>query len=215
MTTLRSQNIKVYLVDDDASISDAISMSLRQRGFQVENYHSAIHFLKDYQPCGAGYVGCLVLDKSMPVMSGLELQGELSIRGISLPVVLITGDGTISDAVKALKAGASDVLEKPFMPEVLWQSIFAAVQEFARLKEKIGRAGEISEKLSRLTAREQDVLEQLLESDDEVPSNKVIARALEISHRTVEHHRASIMMKTGVASIYELKSLMESAESHL
>jgi len=207
------QDITVCLVDDDDAISDALSKSLQVRGFLVEKYRSAVQFLSEYQPGVDLRERCLVLDKSMPAMSGLELQAELIKRGHDFPIIFITGDGTISDTVQALKAGASDFIEKPFTPDVLQQSIVVAVLEYKQRKQRGKRANEIKKKISTLTVREHDVLNQLLESDAEVPSNKVIARSLDISHRTVEHHRASIMMKTGVASIYELKALMEIAES--
>lgn len=214
MTPILPQDITVCLVDDDAAISDALSKSLQLRGFLVENYCSALQFLSDFQPGASVRERCLVLDKSMPVMNGLELQAELIERGYDLPIVFITGDGTVSDTVQALKAGASDFIEKPFTPDVLQQSIVEAVFKFTQRKQRLKRSNDIKEKISKLTQREHDVLDQLLESDAEVPSSKVIARSLDISHRTVEHHRASIMMKTGVASIYELRALMESAESH-
>ena len=194
----------VFLVDDDPAILKALPRALRQHGLDVEPYGSALEFLDGYddQP------GCLVLDLSMPDMTGLELQAELAQRQITIPIIFITGHGGVPESVQALRAGAIDFLEKPFLPETLLQRIEEALEQDHRDRAQSKKEGEIRSRFARLTDRERDVFRMLVESS-EVPSSKVMARELDISHRTVEHHRSRILEKTQTASIPELRALVK------
>ena len=194
----------VFLVDDDPAILKALPRALRQHGLDVEPYGSASEFLDGYddQP------GCLVLDLSMPDMTGLELQAELAQRQINIPIIFITGHGGVPESVQALRAGAIDFLEKPFLPETLLQRIEEALEQDHRDRARSKQEGEIRSRFARLTDRERDVFRMLVEKS-EVPSSKVMARELDISHRTVEHHRSRILEKTQTASIPELRALVK------
>jgi len=190
----------VFLVDDDPSIRKALPRALQMRGYQVEAFETAQSFLENYdiqQP------GCLILDLSMPEMDGLELQERLAKHAPDLPIIFITGHGSIPHSVQALRAGALDFLEKPFRQDALIARIeeaFASHKVKANLKTD---PSAIRERAARLTERETDVL-RLLATAEEKVSNKAIARELDISHRTVEHHRARGMEKLGATTLPEL-----------
>jgi len=194
----------VYLVDDDPSILKALPRALRQHGLDVEAFSSATEFLESY----TDKPGCLILDLSMPEMTGLELQAELSARKISIPIIFITGHGGVPESVQALRAGAIDFLEKPFMPETLLQRIDEALAQDHRDRTRFQEREDIRIRFSRLTDRERDVFRMLVESSS-VPSSKIMARELDISHRTVEHHRSRILEKTLTASVPELRALVK------
>ncbi len=190
----------VFLVDDDPAIRKALPRALAMRGYHVKPYASAKEFLDDYQ---AHQAGCLVLDLSMPEMDGLELQDHLRKRAPDLPVIFITGHGDIPQSVQALRAGALDFLEKPFRQEALLARIDEA---FASQKIKSDQRKDpiaLREKAARLTDRETDVFRLLTRSETKL-TNKEIARELDISHRTVEHHRARMMEKLDAATLSEL-----------
>ena len=194
----------VYLVDDDPSILKALPRALRQHGLDVEAYASATEFLDSY----SDKPGCLVLDLSMPDMTGLELQAELLRRKIDIPTIFITGHGGVPESVQALRAGAIDFLEKPFLPEVLLQRIEEALTQDHRNRVRIAEEEDVRGRFARLTDRERDVF-RLLVAGNTVPSSKVMARELDISHRTVEHHRSRILEKTQTGSIPELRALVK------
>lgn len=190
----------VFLVDDDPAIRKALPRALEMRGYQVQAYPSAKEFLDDYH---AHQAGCLVLDLSMPDMDGLELQDLLRRRAPDLPVIFITGHGSIPQSVQALRAGALDFLEKPFRQEALLSRIDEA---FASQKIKHDQKKDpvaLREKAARLTDRETDVFRLLTRSETKL-TNKEVARELNISHRTVEHHRARMMEKLDVTTLPEL-----------
>jgi len=194
----------VFLVDDDPSILKALPRALRQHGLDVEPFASATEFLDGY----TDKPGCLVLDLSMPDMTGLELQAELARRQISIPIIFITGHGGVPESVQALRAGAIDFLEKPFLPEMLLQRIEEALAQDHRTRVRNKEEEDVRGRFARLTDRERDVFRLLVESSS-VPSSKVMARELDISHRTVEHHRSRILEKTQTASIPELRALVK------
>jgi len=192
----------VFLVDDDPSVLSTLSRAMEQYGHDVHPYSSAQSFLDAYN----GQHGCLVLDLCMPEINGLKLQEKMLTNNIMLPVIFITGHGGIPESVKAIKAGAIDFLEKPFLTEVLLQRIEEAVSEDHLIRSSIKKQNEIRSRISRLTEREQDVF-LILTNSDELPSSKEIAKQLGISHRTVEHHRSRILEKTQTRSILELQLL--------
>jgi len=164
----------VFLVDDDPSILKALPRALRQHGLDVEPFASATEFLDGY----TDKPGCLVLDLSMPDMTGLELQAELARRQISIPIIFITGHGGVPESVQALRAGAIDFLEKPFLPEMLLQRIEEALAQDHRTRVRNKEEEDVRGRFARLTDRERDVFRLLVESSS-VPSSKVMARELD------------------------------------
>jgi len=185
----------VHVVDDEPAIRESLAMLLRSMGLASRAYASAQEFLEAWRPQGAE---CLVCDVRMPGMSGLELQEALSARSARLPVVLITGHGDVAMAVRAMKAGASDFIEKPFNDQVLLDAVNRALAR-ARDGQGAGRA-EVEARLSALTPREREVLVLVVEGRP----NKVVATRLGLSTRTVEVHRARVMEKMQARSLAEL-----------
>lgn len=185
----------VHVVDDEAAIRDSLAMLLRSVGLQSRAYAGAQEFLEAWRP---GAQDCLVCDVRMPGMSGLELQEALTARNAHLPVVLITGHGDVAMAVRAMKAGASDFIEKPFNDQVLLDAVSRALAR-ARDGQGAGRA-EIEARLESLTPREREVM--LLVADGR--PNKLVATRLGLSTRTVEVHRAKVMEKMQARSLAEL-----------
>ena len=184
----------IHLVDDEEAIRRSAGFMLRTSGFAVEAYPSGVDFLKVVR---SAEPGCILLDVRMPEMDGLEIQAALNERGITMPVIVLTGHGDVSIAVRAMKAGASDFIEKPFEKASLLKSIDNA---FARLDDAnahSARAADASVRIAALTGREQDVLQGLAQGYP----NKTIAYDLGISPRTVEVHRANLMSKLGVHSL--------------
>ncbi|CAH0354010.1 response regulator [Sphingobium sp. CECT 9361] len=183
----------VHIVDDEAAIRRSSGFLLKKSGYHVETWASGVDFLKEVRHATAG---CILLDVRMPVMDGLEVQQELINQGVTMPIVLLTGHADVGIAVRAMKAGAVDFVEKPFEMAVLLGAIETA---FARLEDKERYAASAQEAalvVASLTPRERDVLEGLARG---LP-NKTIAYELDISARTVEVHRANLMAKLGVHS---------------
>ena len=184
----------IHIVDDEEAIRRSASFMLKTSGFEVRTWASGVALLKEAR---AIEPGCILLDVRMPDMDGLEVQQALTDAGIAMPVIVLTGHGDITIAVRAMKAGAIDFLEKPFEKARLLDAIAAG---FAQLHDKAGRAArahDASTAIARLTHRERDVLEGLA---DGLP-NKTIAFDLGISPRTVEVHRANLMSKLEVRSL--------------
>lgn len=186
-----------YLVDDDAAIRDALAWLLRSRGIDVQAWPAAEDFLADYQPTMSG---CLVLDIRMVGMTGIELHDRLVAMGCQMPVIFLTGHGDVPLAVKALKRGAFDFIEKPFNDNELADRVIEALHhEDSRCRHAADRA-EVAARLASLTEREREVMACILAGK----LNKVIADELQIAMRTVEVHRARIFEKMGVRSAVEL-----------
>jgi RNA polymerase sigma factor (sigma-70 family) len=187
----------VYVVDDDAAMRDAMTQMLELAGFLVLAFASARDFLAAF---AAGERGCLVLDQRMPDMTGLELQQELIQRGLSLPIIFLSGYGDIPTTVRAVKGGAIDFLEKPVAKETLIERITQAL-DYERQQHALSlEAQEIRRRYHELTPREREVF-QLATSGH---ANKEIARQLDISPRTVENHRARVMEKMRADNIATL-----------
>lgn len=193
----------VFIVDDDQDIRSALSRSLIKRGFRVETFASAQAFLDGYT---CEMYGCLVLDYGMPEMNGLELQEILVNRGTPLPIIFITGHGGVPESVQAIKAGAIDFLEKPFRSEALVDHIKAAFEALTERSETWQKASDAKAKFAALTAREMEIAEYMVSNPSHTTS-KDIARALDISPRTVDHHRARILEKMQIKSIMQLVEL--------
>jgi len=193
---------KVFLVDDDAAVSRSLTSLLARRGIGVKSFASAEAFLDSFS---ADMDGCLLLDLTMPGMSGLELQQELAKSAASIPIIFITGNGSIPQSVQAIKSGAIDFLEKPFEIDTLLERIDEAFAESAMRRAQEEYRASVRARFDALTDREQDVMRLLIE--DAGSSSKSIAATLGISHRTVDHHRARIMEKTQSRSVTELARL--------
>ncbi len=190
----------VHIVDDDEAVRKALTRSLEQRGFTVSSYASAEAFLASYRHESPG---CLVLDVRMPGINGLELQEILAEKKIPLPIIFITGHGDIPMSVRAMKGGATDFLEKPYPVEMLVERLDSALEAGIQLHESALHASEIKGCYEQLTPREKDVMIRLVAGAADT-SNKVIARELDISHRTVDDHRARVMAKMQARSLAEL-----------
>jgi len=187
----------VFVVDDDQAMRSSLKWLIESIGMQVKTYSSADEFLSSYFP---GRAGCLLLDVRMPGMSGLELQAHLARKDSRLPVILITGHGDVSMAVKAMKSGAVDFIEKPFHDEELLTSIRNALEFDEKRRALQSRRAEIAVHLAELTPREHEVMEMVTEGR----ANKEIATVLGVSAKTVEAHRARVMGKMGASSLAEL-----------
>jgi two-component system response regulator FixJ len=184
----------IHIIDDEEAIRRSASFMLKTSGFAVESWASGTAFLKEVRHAAPG---CILLDVRMPEMDGLEVQQELNQRGVAMPVIVLTGHGDISIAVRAMKAGAVDFLEKPFEKSVLLGAIEAAFSRLDDGEGRAARAGEAAVAVAGLTPRERDVLDGLAQG---LP-NKTIAYDLGISPRTVEVHRANLMTKLAVRSL--------------
>ncbi len=189
----------VFVVDDDAAMRDSLGMLLRASGFRVETYPSAPLFLEHYRP---ELPGCLILDIRMPGMSGLELQEELNRRQAHVPIVFLSGHGDIPMAVRAVKKGAFDFVEKPFNEVRLIDAVRDAIERGSGRRNGTAEP-EAARRLERLSAREREVLDRMLEGKP----TRMIAVELYISEKTVEFHRARIREKLGVTSLAELFKL--------
>ena len=187
----------VFVVDDDAAVRQGLRFMLRTAGYSVEAFPSARSFLDDYDP---RLGGCLLLDIRMPQMTGLELQQLLNVRGWRIPVIFITGHGTVSLAIAAMKAGAFDFIEKPLREDALVESIERALHWNDRAYEERLERATLQVRMAALTAREREVFELVAAGEP----NKAIARRLGISFRTVELHRAHIIEKLQARSLSDL-----------
>jgi two-component system response regulator FixJ len=187
----------VHVVDDDAAVRKSLAFLLSTAGMAVRVHESAIAFL---QVLSEVKDGCVVTDIRMPVMDGLQLQRELIKRQSSLPVIVITGHGDVPLAVEALKAGASDFIEKPFDDEIIIVAIRSALARHANEAQNDARIAQVKTRLTSLSEREQEVLNGLIVGKP----NKIIAYDLSLSARTVEIYRANVMTKMEAKSLSEL-----------
>ena len=200
----------VHVVDDEAAIRDSLAMLLRSVGLASRTWASAPEFLAGYT---AGGPACLIVDVRMPGMSGLELQEALRARGDALPVVIITGHGDVSMAVRAMKNGAADFLEKPFNDQTLLDTVHRALaaSSAAAAGDAAAPAADraaVVARLETLTPREREVMALVAEGRP----NKVVATRLGLSTRTVEVHRAKVMEKLGARSLADLVRMAIAAE---
>ena len=194
-------NSKVYIVDDDEAIRDALIWLFKSRRVPTQAWPSAEAFLADWR---AEMRGCLLLDVRMAGMSGLELYDLLCQRESRLPVIFLSGHGDIPLAVAAVKKGAYDFVEKPFNDNELVDRVISAIEVDAAHQEMLAGQAMLASSLSQLTPREHEVMERIMAGK----FNKVIADELNIAMRTVEVHRARIFEKMGVKSAVELAQLL-------
>ena len=193
----------VFVVDDDPSIRESLSLLLSSAGYGVEAFASAKEFLESER--GTPGPACLVLDVKMPDLSGLDLQKELMSRNIIIPIIFITGHGDIPMSVQAIKKGAVDFLPKPFDDDDLLEAVEQALLRDSQTHADLDEQKHILQRMDSLTPREHEVLTYLITG----MLNKQIAFELNISERTVKAHRKQILDKMGVDSIAELVRLTE------
>jgi two-component system response regulator FixJ len=191
----------VYVVDDDADAREAVAALVKTLGLPVYDYDSAEEFLKNYR----GFrPACIVADLRMLGMSGLEMLRELKRRGLTIPVIILTGHADTPTTVQAMKSGAFTTLDKPCRDSELWDTIRSALLDDVRRAEEDSRRQEVRQRLETVTPPEREVLRHLLAGD----ANKLIAHRLDIGLRTVESRRQAIFQKLQVDSIAELVQLV-------
>jgi two-component system, LuxR family, response regulator FixJ len=197
----------VYIVDDDEGVRKSLCWLVETLGVPVKSFDCAVSFLDAYD---GACPGCLVVDVSMPGMSGLDLQRELRGRGDEIPVIVLTGYGSVPAVVEALKQGATEFLEKPvdnqFLLETIQKSLALGARHLAEHREH----ALVRERMQRLTSREHEVLGLVVEG----LLSKEIAAQLSVSFKTVHAHRAKIMSKMEAESIAQLVRTVVSAERH-
>ena len=187
----------VYIIDDDEAVRDGLKWLIESVDLNASVFVSAQEFLDSYEP---GCPGCLLLDVRMPGMSGLALQQVLKSQSFDLPIIILTGHGTVHMAVEAMKAGAFDFIEKPFQNQRLLDRVHDAIDESIHSSVESEKRTEVMELLELLTPREHQVLNMVVSGE----TNKAVAYRLEISEKTVEVHRAKVMEKLGAASLADL-----------
>lgn len=196
----------VYIVDDEESVRKALRFLTKSDGLKSESFETAQAFLDSLDRIGPG---CLLLDVCMPDMTGLELQEALCERKVEIPVIIITGHADVATAVRAMKGGASDFIEKPFDSDELLKRIHQCLNGEAKRRHSVDWRKQAAESLSRLTRREREVMQGLVAGK----RNKQIAEDLFISFRTVELHRASIMEKLDANSLSDVVRIAILTES--
>ena len=194
---MTSNQAITYVIDDDKAVRESLRWLIESVGLPVETYASARDFTNSFSN---DRPGCIVLDVRMPEISGLELQEHLKAHNIQTPIIIITGHGDVPMAVRALKNGAVDFIEKPFNDQALLDRIQHALQQDTETRNKQAVLGVAKDGLAHLTKRELEVLNRVIAGE----SSKRIAADLGLSTKTVEAHRAKIMQKLQVKSVAEL-----------
>ena len=191
----------VFIIDDDQEVREAIELLMDSVGLQAQSFDSAQSYLDGFDP---SLPGCIVLDVRMKGMSGMDLQQRLSAEPLHPPIIVITGHGDVPMAVRAVKSGAVDFIEKPFNDQVLLDAVHRAFEQDGERRGQASRLADIQERLQRLTSREREILEQVVAGK----RNKVIAADLGITQSTVEAHRAKVMEKLEARSLSDLMRMM-------
>ena len=184
----------LHIVDDDDEVRESAALLLESAGYNVFSYASGIEFLEQLDPT---IPACVLLDIHMPQMDGIEVQRRLAERGITSPVIVLTGQGDVSIAVQAMKNGAFEFLEKPYLNDVLLEATRDAFAKLEATTEDRAMTAQARERVAKLTNREMQVMRGLLTG---LP-NKLIAYELDISVRTVEIYRANVMEKLDARSL--------------
>ncbi len=204
-TTIDTQSFldqaTVFIVDDDADVRKAISILACSVDLNVEAFSSGQEFLDHYNP---ETPGCLILDVRMPGMSGLELQERLVEQGSPLPIIMVSAHAELSVATQAMRTGAIDFIQKPYSPQLLLERIHEAIKLDAAARRKLSQHADIARRVSQLSDREREIMQLLAQG----LSTKKIATALNISPKTVDNHRASILDKMQVENVAELVRLV-------
>lgn len=199
---IAEQQPVIYLVDDDHAFRKSLIFLLESVGWAVCDYDSAQAFL-DQNPTPPSNLGCLLLDIRMPMISGLHLQQQLNAQNWNIPIIFITGHGDVELAVQAMKAGASDFLEKPFRDQTLLDAVTQAIQQGTQQRRDADRRQGAIDTLSSLSPREAEVAELLVQGYQ----NRRVAQELGISEKTVHIHRQRVMEKTTCTNAAELTRL--------
>jgi len=202
-----TQDLSIHLVDDDAAFRRSVVFLLDSVGWNVAQYDSAEAFLNAHDTLPED-MACLLLDIRMPIMSGLALQRQLLGRGWDVSIIFMTGHGDIEMAVQAMKAGACDFLEKPFKDQALLDAVDQAVHRTCELRRQREHRSRAQELLDRLSPREREVARLVARGQP----NKIVARMLGISEKTVHVHRQHVMEKTEAGNAAELTRLMLAAD---
>jgi len=187
----------VFVVDDDDLARESVCALVSSMGSRVLGFRSSEEFLSRYEP---GARGCVVTDVRMPGMSGLELQQELAARDIPLPIIVLTAYARTPMTVRAIKAGAVTLLEKPYADDDLWEAIREALNQESELFARSQRVRAIRQRVARLTDGDRELIAMIAQGKP----NKVIAAELDVSLRTVEHRRHLLLAKLEVQSVAEL-----------
>jgi FixJ family two-component response regulator len=190
----------VYIVDDDPDMRDSLCWLMKTVGVRAQSFASAAEFLRDFTPNGPG---CVILDVRMPGTSGLDLFEDLVARGEGMPVIFITAYADVPMAVRAMKSGAVEFVEKPFNRQTLLDKVQRAIKDDIERRSRIAVRQKLAQRFQRLTGKEREVLELIKEGRP----NKEIASQLQITPRAVELRRSSLMRKLGVRSLIELLRL--------
>lgn len=194
-------NPLIYIVDDDVAVRESLALLLGLRDFRTRQLSSAREFLTNFDRTEPAIA---LFDIQMPEMSGLELQHEVARRGIDLPIIFITGHGDVPQAVKAMKAGAVDMLQKPFSTERLIECIDLAISRIGEKKEQQMHVADLQQRIETLTPRERQVVRLVSEG----LTSKAVAERLHISARTVDIYRAAAIEKLKVNNTVELVRLV-------
>lgn len=201
MTPKREEEPTVFVVDDESSVRSSLQWLLESIRLRVETFESAEAFLAKLQGDRAG---CLVLDVRMPGMSGPELMDRLKELHVSMPIIFLSAHGDVPLAVRTMKGGALDFLQKPYNNQQFLERVRQALDLDAKSRSQRRQQGDTATRIDGLSGREREILDLVVEGQ----SNKVIGRALGISYKTVEAHRARLMRKMGVASFAELMQVV-------
>jgi FixJ family two-component response regulator len=194
----------VFIVDDNQAVRNSLSLLLDSVGLATETFSSAQAFVDSFEPSRCG---CMILDIRMPGMGGMELARHLRERNVLLPIIFITAYGDVPMAVEAMKLGALDFIQKPFRDQDILDRIYRALEEDQQQRRAVNEVTAIRQRLARLTPREQQILDHIMAGR----VNKVIASELNLSPRTVELHRASLMEKMEAASLAILVQMVTRA----
>jgi FixJ family two-component response regulator len=197
----------VFLIDDDPRIRESMRMLLKSVGLSLQTYATAQEFLSNYEE---GQGGVLILDIRMPGMSGLELQQRLRERGDDLATIILSGHGDVPMAVRALKAGALDFLEKPFNEQILLDRIQQGLEEVRRRRQLQSERGQVLTRIDKLTPREHQVMDLLVSGK----ANKDIATQLNISRKTLDIHRSKVLEKMEAETIADLVRMVLQFRCH-
>jgi FixJ family two-component response regulator len=194
---MKTEQPVVFVVDDDASVRDALARALRTVGLEVESFGSTREFLQSKRPDAPG---CIVLDVRLPGPSGIELQRELMKSNINLPVIFISGHGDIAMSVRAIKSGAIEFLTKPLREQELLDAVNAGIERDRVRRKEATFLAELQQRYNSLTPREREVLALVVSGRP----NKQIAAQLELSEVTVKVHRSQISRKMQATSVVDL-----------
>lgn len=192
----------VFIVDDDPSVRKSLERLIQSVGLKAQSFASAMQFL---QAGNREETGCLILDVRMPEISGLDLQEKMSGAGILLPIIFISGHGTVPMSVRAMKAGAVDFLQKPFDEQDLLDAVYRSIDLCRKAKEEREELTIVQKRLRSLTAKEHEVFVCVITG----MANKIIADRLDMAEKTVKVHRASVMQKMGAQSVADLVRMAE------